>query len=99
MNLYIYRKIVYIILGILFTITTGIIIYKMIRANKVQSSISSETDDTVPVSTEQSVYPTISNDPSSQYRELMDSVSLDSLSEQSLEDEDFLSMLDSGDLP
>jgi len=87
MNLYIYRKIVYIILGILFMITTGLIIYKVVRSKK--ESVVPDAEQTVDITT----------DPSSQYRELMDSVSLDSLSEQSLEDEDFLTMLESTDLP
>jgi capsular polysaccharide biosynthesis protein len=92
------------ILGILFIVFGGIFTYKMFRNKK---SASTEVSSTEVSSTEvSSTDPasatdiTIITDPSSQYRELMDSVSLDSLSEQSLDDGDLLSMLsESSELP
>ena len=99
MNLYVYRKIVYIILGIVFIAVGGFVTYKMFRNKKSAVTDVSVSDVSVTDVTPESYTnpadtdPTIITDPSSQYRELMDSVSLDSLSEQSLEDGDLLSML------
>ena len=104
MNLYVYRKIVYTILAILFIVFGGIFTYKMLRNKKsvfTEASVTevsaTEASSTDPASATDI---TIITDPSSQYRELMDSVSLDSLSEQSLDDGDLLSMIsESSELP